>query len=279
MPDNFNISVVIPNYNRCNELLRAVKSVLSQTYPVLEVIICDDGSTDNSKSQIAALNNPKLIWVDCGKTGGPAIPRNTGIKLSRGNWVAFLDNDDEWKPEKIEKQINALKRQKLGAVCSNASQIRAGVDRGSYLDYRKEQVNLTDLMLRNCIICSTAMVNKQLLVDTSLFPEGKEFIAIEDYALWLRLSTRTDFVFLNETLINYFDNFETSIRTKYSDSWLIFGIVFNDFKKWLTVNKVNLTKQQKKDLELLFKKIKNKGVPSQWDEFLRKFKDKFGFNK
>jgi glycosyltransferase involved in cell wall biosynthesis len=270
------ISVVIPTYNRANDLVIAIKSVLKQTYPVTEILVCDDGSTDNSKELVTAINNPKVKWIDCGKNGGPAIPRNIGIKHSQGDWVAFLDSDDEWKAEKLEKQVAAIEKYHVLASCANASRIRFGEDKGAFSDFSSSKVTLKDLMLKNSIICSSVLINKQLLLDISLFPEEKKFIAIEDYALWLRVSTQTDFAFVNENLIKYLDNVETSIRTTYSDSWVIFDIIFSDFKNWIKEKNIKLTKEQKSDFNKLLKKIKNKGIPTATDEFFRKLSDKLG---
>lgn len=276
MQKHVSISVVIPTYNRANDLVKAIASVLKQTYPVTEILVCDDGSTDNSKELVIAINDPKVKWIDCGKNGGPAIPRNIGIKQSQGDWVAFLDSDDEWMPTKIEKQIEAIEKYQVKAVCTNASRMRFGEDKGMFSDFSNSTVTLKDLMLQNSIICSSVLVNKQLLLDTSLFPEEKKFIAIEDYALWLRVSTKTDFAFVNETLIKYIDNVETSIRSTHSDGWIIFDTIFSDFKNWIKKNNFRLNKEQKNDFKKLLKKIKNKGIPTASDEFFRKLSDKLG---
>lgn len=276
MQKHVSISVVIPTYNRANDLVKAIASVLKQTYPVTEILVCDDGSTDNSKELVIAINDPKVKWIDCGKNGGPAIPRNIGIKQSQGDWVAFLDSDDEWMPTKIEKQIEAIEKYQVKAVCTNASRMRFGEDKGMFSDFSNSTVTLKDLMLQNSIICSSVLVNKQLLLDTSLFPEEKKFIAIEDYALWLRVSTKTDFAFVNETLIKYIDNVETSIRSTHSDGWIIFDTIFSDFKNWIKKNNFRLNKEQKSDFKKLLKKIKNKGIPTASDEFFRKLSDKLG---
>ncbi len=276
MQKHVSISVVIPTYNRANDLVKAIASVLMQTYPVTEILVCDDGSTDNSKELVIAINDPKVKWIDCGINGGPAIPRNIGIKQSQGDWVAFLDSDDEWMPTKIEKQIEAIEKYQVKAVCTNASRMRFGEDKGMFSDFSNSTVTLKDLMLQNSIICSSVLVNKQLLLDTSLFPEEKKFIAIEDYALWLRVSTKTDFAFVNETLIKYIDNVETSIRSTHSDGWIIFDTIFSDFKNWIKKNNFRLNKEQKNDFKKLLKKIKNKGIPTASDEFFRKLSDKLG---
>ena len=106
--DDVKISVIIPNYNRSELLKKAITSVLNQSYAVLEILVCDDGSTDNSKEVIEQFNNQTIKWIDCGKNGRPAIPRNIGVKKAKGNYIAFLDNDDEWLPTKIEEQVKVI---------------------------------------------------------------------------------------------------------------------------------------------------------------------------
>ena len=276
MPSKDSISVVIPTYNRANDLIKAVQSALNQTYPVMEILICDDGSTDNSKELIDQLNSPVVKWIDCGKNGRPAIPRNIGITKSTGNWIAFLDSDDSWTPQKTEKQIAAVKQFGVKAVCSNAVRVRNGQELGAYVVYDKDTISLQDLMIQNSVICSSAMIEKELLLKTSLFPTDRKLVA-EDYALWLRIATQTNFAFLNESLVRYFDNFETSVRSEYKgDNWDMFGVIFSDFKDWMKAGKVVLNKADKQALKKQFKKIINKGIPTASEEFFRKFRDKFG---
>ena len=271
------ISVVIPTYNRAADLVKAVRSALQQTYPVAEVLVCDDGSSDNSKALITALNDPIVKWIDCGKNGGPAIPRNIGVKHSLGSWIAFLDSDDSWVPEKLEKQMAAIQQLNVKAACSNATRIRKGENHGSYSYFNKKNIGLVDLFYQNAVICSSVLVNKEVLISCSLFPEGKAFTAIEDYALWVRVATQTDFAYLDECLVNYFDNFETSIRSEHSnDSWAIFELIFSDFKEWMKTKNIKLNVDQKQEFKLLFKRIKQKGVPTASEEFFRKLRDKLG---
>lgn len=275
MQNKYQISVVIPTYNRANDLMAAIQSVLNQTYPITEILVCDDGSTDNSKELVSNLNNPKVKWLECGENGGPAIPRNTGVKQSIGNWIAFLDNDDEWLNTKIEKQVDLLQHHDAKACCCNASRIKFGEDKGPYLDYKKTEITTLDLMLQNSIICSSALLNKELILETALFPEDKKFIAIEDYCLWLRLSKKTKFLFINENLVKYSDNAEISIRsTNTKDVWDTYSLIFNDFKEWLTQKKISLSSDEKREFKKLTKKIRQKGIETPTDNFLRKLSDK-----
>src|SRR4051794_13419670 len=99
------VSVIIPTWNRAATLGPAIQSVLNQTYPPREVLVCDDGSTDNSVDVVAQLDDQRIRWLPGGRGGRPAIPRNRGIGAATGEWLAFLDSDDEWLPDKLERQL------------------------------------------------------------------------------------------------------------------------------------------------------------------------------
>ncbi len=92
------VSVIIPTWNAAATIKTAVLSALRQTYPPLEILVCEDGSTDNSKEIVESLNDARVRWLTGPHAGQPAIPRNRGIRKATGQWLAFLDSDDEWLP-------------------------------------------------------------------------------------------------------------------------------------------------------------------------------------
>jgi glycosyltransferase involved in cell wall biosynthesis len=254
------VSVIIPTYNRQHSLLLAVNSVLQQTYPVHEILVCDDGSDDHSKHHILALKNPKVKWLDCGKNGRPAVPRNKGITAADGEWIAFLDSDDVWLPGKIEIQIQYLKKSKLQAIACNAYRIVAEKNKGPYLVHNNNNITFSDLLNSNLNICSSVLISKKLLDDISLFPEEPEYKAIEDYMLWLRISTQTDFAYIKEPLLKYFDNPNSSVRTYYKDIWEVKKVVFTGFLQWLEKNEIVLKPKDEKRLALVYKEIYSKRI-------------------
>ncbi len=102
-------SVIIPKYNRTETLKRALQSLVTQTYKEFEVIVCDDGSTDNTKEIVDSFKNNlsiRYIWEE--NWGGPARPRNSGINISKNEWICFLDSDDWWYPKKLETVLSRL---------------------------------------------------------------------------------------------------------------------------------------------------------------------------
>ncbi|MEE8479372.1 MAG: glycosyltransferase family 2 protein [Candidatus Neomarinimicrobiota bacterium] len=103
------ISVVIPTYNRASMIVACIGSVLAQSYPVNEIIVVDDGSTDDTLKQLNILKD-NIIILKTEKQSGAQAARNIGIKAAKSGWIAFLDSDDEWLPNKIEKQVKELEK-------------------------------------------------------------------------------------------------------------------------------------------------------------------------
>jgi len=243
------ISVIIPTYNRSKELLRAVNSVLNQTIPVLEILICDDGSTDDSYSLIKSLNNPTIIWINCGRNGNAAIPRNIGIKNAKGNWVAFLDSDDEWMPYKIQYQINHIESTNANAVSSNA--INIYVKTKKYSIYHKKNytnLNFPKLIFSNYVITSSVLIKKNLLIKYKLFPEDQSFVGIEDYALWLKISTNSSFFYTSEALLNYYSDHSNSLSSKVL-------IDVNQIRKKVILHLISIFKRENLNLSIKQKVI------------------------
>ncbi len=277
MHNPITISVVIPNYNRSDLLNLAIESVLHQTFLPIEILVCDDGSTDNSKEVVSAFNASIVKWIDCGKNGRPAIPRNIGIKKASGSWIAFLDNDDVWLPEKLEQQVKLIDNDnKVKAICTNAYRLRGGDFSEIYF---KENVDCSysfeNLFYSNQIICSSVLVNKEVLEDLSLFPEGAEFKAIEDYALWLRISTKYDFYYINKPLLKYRDDLiSDSIRKQYSTIEEIRKVLFPNLNEWLTEKNIILSSRSRIELDKRLCLIRNENRLGLFDKLRFKFRYK-----
>lgn len=233
MQNKPSISVVIPTYNRAHSLIKAIKSALTQTYPVNEILVCDDGSSDNSKFLVEELKEPKVKWIDCGRNGRPAIPRNIGIARASGEWIAFLDSDDTWLPDKIELQLKALEGKNYKAVCSNAHRLSEGKAVSDYLSYNGSQLRFDDLLPVNLVICSSMMVERDLLKKLKGFPEGETFKAIEDYALWMKVVACSPIGYVNKALLHYTDDPKQSIRANDMDSYRQRKIILEELSAWL----------------------------------------------
>lgn len=231
------ISVIIPTWNRSNTLLPAIVSALTQTYQPLEVLVCDDGSTDDSHMLVKSLRNPKVQWVSGRHTGLPAVPRNRGVIKARGEWIAFLDSDDIWLPSKLAKQMATAKKTNAKAICGSAyieslgkRRIRKDSRIVSFL-YQYKRITFEDLLRSNRLMCSSVCIHSSLFHIVGGFPEGKRLKAIEDYALWLRIATQCDFIYIYTPLLIYNDDRATSIRVP-GFLWEQQQRVFNDFLRW-----------------------------------------------
>lgn len=206
------VSVIIPTWNRKKTLIKAVKSVLGQSMQPFEILICDDGSTDNTFEIIKSLNNPGVKWIAGRHSGLPAVARNHGIKEAKGEWIAFLDSNDEWFPEKLEKQMVLARQTGCLAICSNTYSVNTRGQQKKYLDYKKGMITFSDLIEINYVICSSAIIHSSLLSKCFGFSEISALKTGQDYAFWLKISTQGAFAYLPEPLVLYFDDPSKSNR-------------------------------------------------------------------
>ena len=199
------VSVIIPTHNRVDSCVRAIESALAQTLPPLEVIVCDDRSSDNTEAAVSALaaSDDRVRYFR--RTSGPRGPgatRNHGLQEARGDFVAFLDDDDEWFAEKLERQIPVLIKSG-GLVASNAIRSSGGT---YFADSTDDQIERSELLKHNPLILSSVIVGKAQILACGAFSERESLIAIEDYDLALRLGDQgVPMVRLGAPLLHYSD--------------------------------------------------------------------------
>ncbi len=226
------VTVVIPTWNRAHTIGAAIRSVQEQTRAVNEILVCDDGSTDITRKVVSGFKDNRIKFIEGTRAGRPAVPRNRGIKAAKGNWIAFLDSDDEWLPTKIEKQLADLSNSGLQASCTNAFRMVPGKGRsGQYLNNTETAFDLGTLLRTNYVICSSTMISKTLLLEAGGFPEDDSLKAIEDFALWLRIATKTSFTYNQEALTVYTDDATNSIRSGIKEA-VQRENVMRDLYKW-----------------------------------------------
>ncbi len=257
------VSVIIPTWNRAATIENAIRSVLEQTLPVKEILVCDDGSNDTTEDIVRAYAGRNVTWCPGPHTGRPAIPRNRGTKRSTGEWIAFLDSDDTWITTKLEIQLLAAEESCCKAVSSNARRRSPnGCVNGNVLDICKKRLSFDDLLVSNSVICSSAVIHRSLLPTVEGFPEEPALKAVEDYALWLRVATQTDIACINDSLVDYRDDPKTSIRKGSEDVWTQRKHILNDFLSWANRHDVKgtYTTVATKQLRWLFgKRLIHKG--------------------
>lgn len=234
------ISVIIPTWNRAGSIAKSIHSALHQTLPPMEILVCDDGSTDNTSFSVKSIKNSKVTWIPGPHSGLPAVARNRGIKQAKGEWIAFLDSDDQWLPKKLEKQIDLANKTKCLAACCNAYRIEAGRRPKKYLNYSGETVNFFDLLNVNQVICSSAVIHRSLLSKCLGFSEIPSLKTGQDYAFWLRVATQTPFVYLSEPLVRYLDEPRKSNRRFTKNPLLQKRVILEDFLWWGLKNNISL---------------------------------------
>lgn len=204
---NHLISVIIPTYNRAHYICEAIDSALAQTYKNIEIIVVDDGSTDNTKDIIHQLYNSKVTYI-LQKNAGPSSARNNGIKHSKGDLIAFLDSDDVWLPEKLEKQVKLIDQSHdIGLVACGIYKIDSDknivgnpvINR----NYNSKRSFLKELMIHNIITGggSNSLIRRECFERVGLFDENL-WIG-EDWNLWLRIAKQYEVRFVEEPLIKY----------------------------------------------------------------------------
>lgn len=195
-------SVVIPTYNCAILLERALSSVLAQTYQNFEIVVVDNSSADDTLDVLEAIDDPRLSIIEVNNDGIIAYSRNTGIKIARGPWIAFLDADDVWYPDKLEVVRAAiLENPESILICHDEWRVVEG-GRKNYLHYTPSTSNIYESLLfkKNCLSPSAVTLQKGIAIKTNGFSENKKFVTAEDYEFWLRLSQEGPFHFINKAL-------------------------------------------------------------------------------
>ena len=195
------VSVIITTYNRAELIGEAIQSVLSQTNHDFELIIVDDGSTDNTRDVVEAFEDPRIRYIYTENWGGPARPRNIGIDLANGEHIAFLDSDDYWRKDKLEKQLRVFENPDIIGVGSQIVKIgdfkfdrKFKPDSGRTLDFNGiltvQSTSLSSLIIRN---------------NGFHFDENEAFKFVEDFDFQLQLTLKTGkyIKILSEPLIYY----------------------------------------------------------------------------
>lgn len=212
--ENPKISVIIPTWNRALSVKNAIASALRQTCPPYEILVCDDGSTDNTEEVVRAMGDSRIRWIPGHHVGCPAVPRNRGIGISEGDWIAFLDSDDAWLPEKLEAQLALVRKTGARAVCTNAYRDVDGTITGRLISEGRNILGFSDLVKDNKVVCSSMLVSRSVLDQTGGFPEHPALRVGEDFCLWLKVSRLTPFAYADEAFVIYKDSPATSVRAE-----------------------------------------------------------------
>jgi len=213
------VSVVIPTYNRAYCLGYAIDSVLNQTYKNYEIIVVDDGSTDETKNIVEQYGD-KVTYLSQ-QNAGVSAARNKGIKYSNGEWVAFLDSDDEWMPEKLTKQLNHINNNPcIGMHVTNATVSMRGESVSGFSISKNRNLALSGdvvvakpmlLVMDVGFFTPSYLVKRDFLHDVGLFDE--QMSLYEDRDLFLRLSSKYSLGVINEQLVNVLTRGDDSLSS------------------------------------------------------------------
>lgn len=199
------VSAIITTHNRKELLKRAVTSVLGQTYKNIELIVVDDSSTDGTNQYCLANSKIKYIFIPNEESKGGNYARNLGIEAAQGEYVAFLDDDDYWLPEKIEKQISLAENKLCNVVyCGQRLEIVSGniVRYKDVLPYPQRNGDMhKQILMRFCTLSSCLFIKRTTLIEAGCFDENLKFW--QDYELTIRLAQNNFFYFVNEPLTVY----------------------------------------------------------------------------
>lgn len=262
------ISVVIPTFNRLPTLIRAIDSVIGQTSPVDEIIVVDDGSNDGTEIQIR--ENYPQVKITHQPNQGVSAARNNGIELARYPWIALLDSDDSWLPDKIENiRLAQLENPEYLLFHSDEIWVRNGVRVNAMNKHGKSGGWIFQNCLPLCVISPSAVViSHDLLETTGLFDETLP--ACEDYDLWLRVCHQQPVYYIDSPLITKYGGHSDQLSNRYwgMDRFRIRALQnLLDNANLAVDNRLATEKMLREKLNILLKGARKHANQSVIDEF------------
>jgi glycosyltransferase involved in cell wall biosynthesis len=200
------VSVIIITYNRAQLLKTAMQTVLAQTFEDFELLIIDDGSPDDTENTVKSFHDPRVRYVKHAQNQGEGGARNTGIQHAEGEYIAFLDDDDEWLPNKLQLQVRLLDAQPKQVGFVHSALINFYADTGEEVEKKRSVEAVSGqvfdrLLQENFVILSTVMARKACF--DAVGPFDLSIPAGLDYDMWVRLSQRYAFAYIDVPLIKY----------------------------------------------------------------------------
>lgn len=207
------ISVIIPSWNRADQLAAALDSVYAQTLAPHEVIVVDDGSTDTTRQRVTG-HYPQVHYI-YQHNKGVSSARNNGIAAASGDWIALLDSDDRWQPGKLQHQRQALAANPGYRLChSDETWIRNGKRVNPMKKHAKVGGHIYRQCLPLCVISPSAvMIHRELFEDVGVFDETLP--ACEDYDLWLRICAVYPVLYVDQPLVIKVGGHEDQLSRRY----------------------------------------------------------------
>jgi glycosyltransferase involved in cell wall biosynthesis len=237
------VSIIVPVYNGTKYLERTVKTLVGQSYENFELLLINDGSTDNSNDLIVKLASSDNRIKPLNKVnGGIANARNYGIKHAKGEFVAFCDQDDFWLPEKLTRQIPLFENKKVGLVYSySIKEFTFPISKKVIVSKNNGRGKVfNSLVFENLVPTCSVVVRKSVFDQAGLFNEKRELMGVDDWDVWLRCSLVTDFDFVDEALaIHVFHGQNFSSNNKVMHMAELFCL--KELKIFVNFNNIQLT--------------------------------------
>ena len=195
------ISIIIPTYNRSELLKISLHSIVNQTFKEFEIIVVDDGSTDNTESVVNEFKDYDIKYLKLQKSGNIAKIRNTGIEYSKYDVLAFCDDDDIWERDKLERQIPLLK--KFDMICCNGNiiDLNDNILKDKYFEIKEDFLITPEILIKNNFILTPTVLLKKEIVKLNNFEDAEYKNLCEDYYLWLQIVFDSSIYFFNENLV------------------------------------------------------------------------------
>ncbi|PCJ01721.1 MAG: hypothetical protein COB14_03515 [Alphaproteobacteria bacterium] len=219
------ISVVVPTYNRPDFLIKTMCSILNQSYKNIELIIVSNGKSDDNENAAKSFNDDRVRYIDQENSGGPAGPRNHGMRLASGKYIAVCDDDDLWLSDKLEKQISAMEADFSCGLCYT-HMIFFDESGREWSDDRGD-ADFSSLCYRNVVPISSVVLRADLVQKLGGFDESATVGDSEDYEFILRYAYHTKLIFINEKLLKYWSGIN---RTTATDNERIIADDWRHFK-------------------------------------------------
>jgi len=261
------VSVVIPTYNHAHFLGRALQSILDQTYGNWEAIVIDNHSQDNTDAVVGRFADPRITLLKIHNNGVIAASRNMGIREAKGEWIAFLDSDDWWTPNKLSECIKTS-NENVDFLYHDLTVIREKKSISGALSRKSRQLNkpvLIDLLAGgNVIANSSVVVRRRLLMEIGCIDDDRQMIGCEDYNAWLCIAQLTDnFIYVPEVLGYYLVNVNGISRKDMSLPMRQATATF--------VHLLNKEQLRKHDSRVLYAKVRSAYLAGNYGEVKRHF--------
>jgi len=222
------VTVVIAMYNGEKSIVLTIDSIFKQTHKDIHILICDDASSDDSVDKVLALDDPKITLLKNSTNLGLSKTRKKLLLVVKTKWLAFIDQDDTWKKNKIERQINVLKKEKCGMSHTHYNYIVPFLNSSKVIK-SKSKVYYKDILSGKSVGASSVLINTEYFDNLTSYCDDRYLDPVNDYVIWLNLLRNSDnySLCIEEPLMNYFFHGENLSANKFRQLYKHFYVLKN----------------------------------------------------